>query len=135
LACTERTFWVSKTIKERSKSCALPYDIILWHQACIILSGLQGFYNQAYNSLHLAKTCCFVPNLWLEQRERSRWTVFMLSLQASSGANFFQFEMSSNSSFLAWSPRHTSPINRGRLWRLKSRVLIYKSFDISFSQS
>ena len=55
LACTERTFWVSKTIKERSQSCALPYDIMQWHQACIILSGLQGFYNQAYNSLHLAK--------------------------------------------------------------------------------
>jgi len=47
------------------------YDIMQWHQACIMLSGLQGFYNQAYNSLHLMKTCCLLPKKVLEQKERS----------------------------------------------------------------
>jgi len=109
LACTERTFWVSKTIKERSQSCALPYDIILWHHAMtsslhhlkwpprLLQSGIQ-LITSCKNVLLCAQVMAGTERTFWRMFSVNNFHAFSPSIKWS---QFFQFKMSSNISFLA----------------------------------
>ena len=129
------------------------YDIIQWHQACIMLSGLQGFYNghTAHYNGHTAHyilwkcVACCRRKCW-NKKERS-WgrsqndSFLHLLSKHQSGAQIWIW-MKLQQLFFCLLCKDTSPINRGRLWRLKARVWYTKSFITlslklkkSFSQS
>jgi radical SAM superfamily enzyme with C-terminal helix-hairpin-helix motif len=68
------------------------------------------------------------------------WNIFQVKIKhAFPSSNMWSAKQNSNKErtncFVKWRTSFQVSINRRRLTRLKPRVLIYKSFDISFSQS
>lgn len=111
------------------------YDIIQWHHNYIILSGLQVSEERQTAHTHLAKTCCFMPKFWLDHWKTFLRTFSEDSLHTCSPSNFWSafFSLKWIQTALLWPVLKGYPcsINRRGHWRLRARVLKYKSNYLS----
>ena len=113
-----------------------------WHHEYIISSGLQVSENRQTAHRDVAKTCCFMPKLWLDHWKMFLRTFSEDSLHTCSPSNFWSAFLSLKwiQTALLWPvlKGYSCSINRRGHWRFRARVWNTKALisqKLSISQS